>query len=534
MNMKDRKSAAAVLFLMLLTLWSACSRDPDHGSGEASTESGEADMPAVVAYLVCKPSAMDGQGSAILSPSDPIPVGSIGTFEVTFTVGEAGIVPKGFVIFQVSPYWGWSSPQTWQSDAPGFTDVKTSFEDPSLEVIPLQLERILVFSRERAMRAGETITFRYGPARVDRYAEAEELFQIFVDADGDGHHACIKDPPMLRILPLQAASLIVNCPSRAAPGDTVRVTAAPLDMQGNWTEFPAGELIFHVDIDGNKAEAVRVSVEKGAKTVSFTYKLPDEGIFFFHVESRLGFQGKSNVLFCRQGTPSLNLYFGDIHGHTRLSDGTGTPEDFYRFAREVCGLDMAAVTDHADYGTIPLTGEVWERLQHAANEALDPGHFVTFVAYEWTNWTYGHRNVYFRGDSGPIYRSFEEISDTPQKLWALLEPYETMTIAHHVGGGPIATDWSIPPGPKEWLVEICSIHGSSEVFESSKECIYHPMEGHFVRDALNKGYRLGIIASGDTHDGHPGQRTIGCFMNGVVAVFAPELTRASVWDAFQR
>jgi hypothetical protein len=127
----------------------------------------------------------------------------------------------------------------------------------------------------------------------------------------------------------------------------------------------------------------------------------------------------------------------------------------------------------------------------------------------------------------------DEESDTPEELWKLIEPYEAMTIAHHVGGGPIHTDWTIPPGPKEWLVELCSIHGSSEHYRG-EACIYRPVEGTFVRDALARGYRLGIIASGDTHDGHPGQRSRGAMVNGTLAVYSPALNRESIWEAFRK
>jgi hypothetical protein len=108
-----------------------------------------------------------------------------------------------------------------------------------------------------------------------------------------------------------------------------------------------------------------------------------------------------------------------------------------------------------------------------------------------------------------------------------------MTNAHHVGGGPVPIDWSIPPGSKEFLVEICSIHGSSEYY-GCEAGIYHPKEGHFVRDALSLGYKLGILASGDTHDGHPGQRSLNAPVTGLMGVYATELTRDAIWDALRK
>lgn len=487
----------------------------------------------IVPPLDCTPSDADGRGSAVLQPSAPVRIGSVGVFEITFTVEEPGIAPGGFLIFQVSPWWGWTSPQSLKPEYPGYTKVKASFQDGSIKVITLRLNRILVYAEERGFEPGETVTFSYGPARVDKFAENEELFQIFVDGDGDGHYACIKEPPVLRILPLAPNRLSMHGPSRASPGERLEIKIAPLDPMGNWTTLPPGDYTMRVDKDGEPLEGASERLEAEQRILSFEYTPPRAGVYFFEVDGPLGLKGRSNVLWCRKGRPSMNLYFGDIHGHTRLSDGTGTPEDYYAFAREVSGLDIAAVTDHADYGTIRVEGEVWERIKKAADDALEPGRFVTFLGYEWTNWVYGHRNVYYRDGDGPLFRSIDPPSDTPQELWKLIEPYEAMTVAHHVGGGPIHIDWSIPPGPKEWLVEICSIHGCSEYY-GGEACLHRPVQGAFVRDALARGYRLGIIGSGDTHDGHPGKRSPGAVVTGILGVFAPELTREAVWDAFKR
>jgi hypothetical protein len=520
--MEEIKRITAVILLFLMA---SCSEDPVHQDDERK-------FPMVQAPLVCEPSSIDGQGTAVMAKTGPLHAGSVAEFEITFTVGEAGIEPFGFVMLQVSPWWDWSAPQTQYPDGPGYTRVETSFSDPSLEFQALQLNRVIVFSRERGFKPGEKVIFHYGPARVDKYAEGEELFQVLVDADADGHYAGIADPLKVRILPHAPRLLLVDGPSRAAPGEEIRVTAAPVDGLGNWSGLKAGEYVMQVI--GAVDARVKASAEEGAGSLAFDFTPPEEGIYFFLVEGPDGLAGRSNVLYCREGSPRLKLFFGDIHGHSRMSDGTGTPEDYYAFARTVSGLDMAALTDHVDYGTLRLEGGYWNRIKKAANEAYDPGRFVTFLGFEWTNWTYGHRNVYYRDGEGPFFRSIDEESDTPQELWDLIEPYEAMTIAHHVGGGPIATDWSIPPGPKEHLVEICSIHGSSEVLSRTRECIYRPMEGHFVRDALNRGYKLGIIGSGDTHDGHPGQRSLGAQVTGIIGVFAEELTREAIWDAMKR
>lgn len=490
-------------------------------------------VPEIVPYLDSQPSEKDGRGIATISSSGPFPASSLQKLKIDFTVGEGGIVPGGFILLQVSPWWGWSSPQNRFPEGKGYFRVDTSFSSPEPEVRVLPLNRVMVFSRKSPIPAGGKITFSFPEIRVDRFAEAEELFQIFTDGDGDGHSASIPDPPTVVTEAHQAVRLEISSPSHVQPEKKLTITAAPLDRIGNWSELPAGEYILEISRDGEKTGRERRTVKRKEKVLSFDYHPEKEGIYFFRVNGPGDLSGVSNVTHCREGTPSLKLYFGDIHGHSRLSDGTGTPKDYYRYARFVSGLQVAALTDHADYGTIPIKGKVWERIKEAANRAYDPGRFVTFIAFEWTNWKYGHRNVYYRGDDGPVFRSLDPESDTPTELWEKIRPYRAMTVAHHVGGGPVATDWSIPPGPREWLVEIASIHGSSEYYGCEKS-IYRPVKGAFVRDALSRGYRLGIIGGGDTHDGHPGQRSVGAPIGGLMGVYAAGLTREEIWDAFEK
>ncbi len=550
-RMKKSRSYVApgcAVFVVALILLSGCSDNPATESTRAAKNvpGAEGDArrldrertrnenapPHVVPYLDSSPSDVDGQGTAFIAPLDPLSIGSRGDFRITFVVGEEGIDAGGYVMLQVSPWWGWSQPQTDYPEAPGYTKVEVVSDNPA-NVHVLPLNRVVVSPQGEGLGPGEKISFNYS-GRVDKFAEAQELFQIFVDADGDGHSACIADPPRVRVLARKPTRLNVASPSQVSPGETIEIRAAPLDGLGNWSEMVGGAYKLKATSDGRLVDEQQVEMAGGEKTVSFSYKVAEEGIYFFEVEGPSEIGGKSNVMLCQAGLPRLNLYFGDIHGHSRISDGTGTPEDYYAYAREVSRLDIAALTDHADYGTIPVEGAVWERIKKAAADANEPGRFVTFLGFEWTNWVYGHRNVYYRDGDGPVFRSIDPQSDTPQEIWSILESLEAMTIAHHVGGGPVATDWSVAPSYlKEWLVEISSIHGSSEYY-GGEAAIYNPKKGAFVRDSHARGYKLGIMASGDTHDGHPGQRSVGAAVGGIVGVYSSELTREAVWEAFRK
>jgi hypothetical protein len=63
--------------------------------------------------------------------------------------------------------------------------------------------------------------------------------------------------------------------------------------------------------------------------------------------------------------------------------------------------------------------------------------------------------------------------------------------------------------------------------------IMHALPGNFVRDALDRGYRLGFVGSGDHHDGHPGAYQVSPQMGGLAAILADELTREGVLEALR-
>jgi hypothetical protein len=84
----------------------------------------------------------------------------------------------------------------------------------------------------------------------------------------------------------------------------------------------------------------------------------------------------------------------------------------------------------------------------------------------------------------------------------------------------------------EPVTEVASVHGSSEAPDSPR-VIYDAVAGNFARDALDCGYRLGFVGSGDSHDGHPGLAHLSSPTGGLVALLADELTRKGVLEALR-
>jgi hypothetical protein len=491
-------------------------------------------------------SPSDGGGSARLEPVDPVRVGERGAWTITYTVGPHGVAEGGALILQVSPFWGWSDPQPVEPGYPGYTRVETDAPGARLEPSPCGTGCLRLGIEGASLPPGAEVRLHYGAdgsgaARVDRFAEADEEFFLRVDGDGDGITAPLANPPTLDVLPGPARSFHVVLPSRARQGDAIFVNVGALDATFNAVPSFTGEL--RVDAPGIDGLPERISFEPSDRghrrleavaahtgTLRVTLFWPEAG-----ADPGPEFHSNPLEVTAAGSDPPQRILWVDLHGHTGLSDGTGTPDDYLRYARDFAALDACAITDHDHYGLTFLdrSPDMWNGIQEAVARFNEPGRFVSLLGYEWTSWIFGHRHVVYFEDEGPVFGSVDPESDEPEELWSLLEGRPAITVPHHPGGGPIAIDWEVAPDPVlEPVVEITSVHGTSECLRCPAS-IYSPVEGAFVRDALGRGYRLGIVGSGDTHDGHPGVGAPENATVGLAAVLAESLDRDAILEALR-
>jgi len=493
------------------------------------------------------PSPENDRGKAVVIPDDDVMVNTYGTWKIVYTVGKKGIAMGGGIVVHISPYWGWTPPQDSNQDYPGYTTVSTSNDKAKLDVLVGSPHYVVVRTNEVPLTYKQSITVIYGDsgrgkhpfgkAKCDKYAEDGEEFFIKVDTDGDGYFYPIKHQPRINILAGPAAALAVTASSLVETNTPFRITIAAVDHYDNRAKGYQGTINLSstsLEIDIPRQCNFKHS-DKGAKKLQCIIK--KTGLYRIEVEDKKnGFKTESNPILCTDKPLNYHLYWGDIHGHSGLCDGTGTPDNYYQYAREVAGLDISALTTHDAHGFIPLDEdkETWNLIRKKTDSYYHHGEFVTFLGYEWTNWTYGHQHVLFLySEEGEVFSFRDPKSATPDKLWECLKGKETITIPHHVGGGPIPCDWNFYNPEFQPLTEICSVHGNCEYFNAPKG-IYSPKKGHFVRYALARGYRLGIIASGDSHNGHPGRRDVGTLTAGLMGVYAETLDRESIWKAFKK
>jgi hypothetical protein len=381
--------------------------------------------------------------------------------------------------------------------------------------------------RKGALEAGDEVTFIIGDPRgaLVRLPEHSQrgIFQILIDAKGDGEFRRLKALPAIDIKGDLPERFLLFAPATLKQDEPFSLSIVAADkVNFNPSSLYEGkaalsstdpraslpkEIIFNRTDGGIKrAEGLRLKT-KGVQTIAA-------------LDAGSGILGKTGPICVDWLSGEQRIYFGEIHPHTHLSDGAGTPEEALRWARDARGLDFSALADHwsRSLSKKPKTKEEYVKTINSFNE---PGRFVTLVGYEWTTWTrYGDKCVYFRGPDGAFLAPDDPKTDDPEKLWKALEGIAAVTIPHHpMAGG--RTDWRYKNERFERLVEIFSWWGCAE--EGSE---------FSVQQALAQGHKLGFIGGTDNHLGQPATGRTGPEEGaGLAAVFAPALTREAIFDA---
>ena len=195
----------------------------------------------------------------------------------------------------------------------------------------------------------------------------------------------------------------------------------------------------------------------------------------------------------------------------------------------------------------------WADIARSANEHNNPGHFTTFIGYEFTTSTTIeggnlHRNVIFESSKASIRPWTRIDSINPEDLWTWQDRLrekgiDTISMPHNSNGSngqmfemetfygnAITNDYSEKRMRNEPLVEITQVKGTSDThpllspddewadFEimdvrvGSRPPTYSKPSGSYVREAYLNGltldftrqgnpYKFGLIGSTDTHTG---------------------------------
>ncbi len=306
--------------------------------------------------------------------------------------------------------------------------------------------------------------------------------------------------------------------------------------------------------------------DNGMNTFEMTIGTP--GIHYILVSDSLtGNTYYSNPIIVKNYESSEQLIaWGDIHTHSHLSDGSGTAEHNFNFARNIARLDFFALTDHGEI--LLFNPDSLDFIETLTNSQYEPGKFVTFHGIEWTQVETGHYTCIYSGENmlkEPLL-SYLTIPTT-NGLWNTLDQFTSKTgdralaLPHHTTKKAYIQDWTYINPKYVKLAEVTSVHGEF-LFEQRDGLNYRgaidsPFQytyGSSIMDAFKMGYRMTLYAASDVHDGHPGhslshtrayighQRPLSIwhtrnehpYPGGLTAVFTDNLTREGVFSALEQ
>ena len=323
-------------------------------------------------------------------------------------------------------------------------------------------------------------------------------------------------------------ALRLALPSRVAPGATV-----PIRIHAPGSDGDALPVEFRLE---NGPVRILEGVE-GAP-VRGHFDAPDEPGFYW-AEARLVGEPDvapvAAVLRVRETGDSLGLWWADLHGHSALSDGFGSPEGYYRHARNIALLDAAALTDH----DVMLDGEEWGRVGVLADSMESLVGFSALPGYEWSS-RFGDRTVLLPRAGIDVLGRSDPAGDHAFELQAWAKTTGAVLLLQHPASGFRSVDWRFHDPGVEPVCEVYSMHGfafsdtSANPLTSRVPWTARAASPRLAMGTPGRSYltgmetdpALGVIAAGDIHSARPGDL-------GLVAVFAGSANRGVILDALR-
>ena len=238
------------------------------------------------------------------------------------------------------------------------------------------------------------------------------------------------------------------------------------------------------------------------------------------------------------------LYFGQLHAHTNLSDGTGTVAQAFDHASKVANLDFLALTDHSnsfdndggvhmdDENAEELSSE-WAEGRSGARErtARENGTFVGLYGFEmtWSGGAPGHINTfnsdgfesrnyapYKKGDNYEVLQAyFDTLNENPQTISQFNHPGDTF--------GDFM-DFALYDTVIDNQMTLIEVGNGEGAIGSSG---YFPSYEYYTR-ALDKGWHVAPTNNQDNHKGNWGDSNTARSV-----VLAEDLSEESIYDAMK-
>lgn len=373
------------------------------------------------------------------------------------------------------------------------------------------------------LNPGDKIVVRIGDrrwgargTRVQTFVEDKFLMRWYIDPVGTSRFAPIRPDIAIPILPGPIISIKAAAPRVIKPGVDFDINVHTEDSWGNATTELAGiEAHLKIRVEGEQENVWEQRMpfpSIGWTVIQATSVLTEAGDYILAINAIDSYGSviatDSLYISVEPLLPVPRPLFADLHVHSDDTVGTNSTTYNFSYAQQIAGLDIVGYTAN-DFN---ITKQRWDATLDIIRKVNLEGKFVVFPGTEWcgNSAVGGDHNVVFLDDPtasnpefpfdrhGNVARSFEWNEDGPAELlpgaWPLDEVYATYAHAPekhlmipHVGGRRCNLAWHHPK--LERLLEIGSAWG---LFE------------WLLRDAVKRGWKLGVCANSDEHRGRCG------------------------------
>lgn len=482
-------------------------------------------------------------GTAVVEPSGAFEAGSYQSFTLTYTAGYFGIDDTGSIKIVHRFASDMGRPQFDNPAGPNFVSAEASNGavlhveyDMKRNIRPW--DKTLYIKVVRGfLREGDQIIVRFGDPRqgspgirVQTFCEQTFEFRVLVDAIATYNYVELPNQPEIAIVPGGPVRWRADLPTARNLADGFRLCLKGEDRWGNPSNLcnQTFSLRANLPLDGLPESVSFVTGE--FSVIIEGIKAKQAGDLWIEMLDEKGQTvATSNPMRISDEAMRLLPYWGDLHGQSEETIGTNTARDFHLFARDRAFLDAVAHQGN----DFQITSEFWEHLNKLTGEFNEDGRFITFPGYEWSGNTGlgGDRNVLYLREGRQIHRSshalVDDLSDvdtdanSAEDLFTAIRDEDCVVFAHI--GGRYADIKSAHDIRLERSVEVHSAWGTFE---------------WLMEDALEQGYRVGIISNSDGHKGrpgasHPGATKFGAY-GGLTCMLADEFSRTGLMDALRR
>ncbi len=483
-------------------------------------------------------------GRAWITPDGPVVAGQHGTWTLGYEVGAYGYDERARLKIGSRFASDWGTPQFTNPGGANYTTVRLESRCPTAvaqigfeprgQVRPW-FKTLVVSVADGSLYPGDRILITLGDtsgggpgSRAQTFRERGCEWRFFVDPFGTELYAVLEASPRIDVVGGAFHRLVAVAPTTVRAGEPFDALVKAEDVWGNPCERFEGQVTLAATGGGLVGLPPAVKFLGGEVAVARLAGLclaeaaTETRIAVAHGDAR----AESNLIRAlAAGEPKT--FWGDLHGQTRATVGTGTIEEYFAFGRDVALLDMMC----HQANDFQVTEDEWQRLRAEIDRFHRDGRCVIFVGYEWSGMTPGggDRNVMFKGDVASLHRSSHaEVDDMRDaatdcfpvtELFRQFEGRDDVLLIPHIGGR-YADIVGFHDPRLERVVEIYSDWGRFE---------------WLLEDALRSGYRVGFVANSDGHKGrpgasHPGASTFGAY-GGLTCVLADSLTREAVFEA---